>query len=218
MIYFERIDKLMEYFSSGDFKAEAVEAKGEFSRLSGVMDEGTPGYEMKFNQFSDWYLFTRKLSSKGKTPIQIQVDSNPLKVSDDQKDLFVNLLNSRHSLFLFLKLSKQDITVRDLFSSYKLVIKDSPVVHGFEKDSPFEGRLIPHENSFFFSNSFCFHPVEAKKYINQEIKRVSKLPENERDQAREDLILKLFKMKYKFEQYTHVSVADIYTEDSRLKF
>jgi hypothetical protein len=217
MIYFDLIDQMMQFFSSGKYYDEAVSAKEEFSRGAGVMDEGESGYEMKFNQFVDWYLFTRPLDDEGLTPAVYQAQRNPMKVPSDLQLPFLNLSNSRHSLFLYLGISKSDLSVKDLFSGYKFVIKNSPVVHGFEKDLPFEGRLIPHQESFIFSNSFCFHPAESKKFILAEIKKVSKLPETQRDDAREALILQLFRMKHRFERYSHVPVKEIYTSESRVK-
>jgi hypothetical protein len=171
---------------------------------------------MKFNQFVDWYLFSRPLPDVDLTPARLQAESNPMNVETELRDYFLNLANSRHSLFLFLKLAKQDVHVKDLFSGYKLVIKDSPITIGFEKDSPFEGRLIPHKESFLFSNSFCFHPADAKKFINAEVKRVNKLKDNERDKAREELILKLFKMKNRYERYMQVSAKEIYSNETKV--
>jgi hypothetical protein len=218
LIYFDLIDQTMQFFSAGRFQEEAVAAKEEFCRFSGVMDEGHPGYEMKFNQFVDWFLFTRPLGPDQKTPMVLQVEENPMGVESDLAPYFRNLASSRHGLFLFVKLSKTDLTVKDLFSGYKFLIKDSAIIHGFEKDSPFEGRLIPDGENFLFSNSFCFHPTEAKKYILAEIKKIVRLAPEDQDAAREELILRLFRMKHRFERYTHVPVKEFYTNESRIKF
>ena len=218
MKYIELIDTLMQFFSDGSYKDEAISAKDEFCRFAGVMDEMAADYEMKFNQFADWYLFTRPLSENGITPVRLQAQANPLKASDEDLPFYTNLANSRHSLFLYLKTSKNDLHVKDLFSNYKLVIKDSPVLHGFEKDSPFEGRLIPLNDSFMFSNCFCFHPTESKKYIQAQIKVVNKMHDTEQESAREALIMKLFQMKYKYERYRHVAITEVYNDESRVKF
>lgn len=218
MKYLELIDNMMQFFSDGSFKDEAISAKDDFCRFAGVMDEMAADYEMKFNQFADWYLFTRPLKGKNITPVKLQAQENVLKADDSDLQLYSNLANSRHSLFLYLKTSKSDLHVKDLFSDYKLVIKDSPVLHGFEKDSPFDGRLIPLEDSFVFSNSFCFHPSESKKYIQNWIKKVNKLPDAEQEAAREDLIVKIFQMKYKYERYRHVAITEVYNDESRVKF
>jgi hypothetical protein len=97
------------------------------------------------------------------------------------------------------------------------VIKDSPVTYGFDTSEYFQGRLIPHEDSFVFTAAFCFHPPEAKKFIDAEVKKVRKLPELEQGAAREALLLRLFRMRNKFDQYKHVGIQDIYSNESRLR-
>ncbi|MCB0384298.1 MAG: hypothetical protein KDD43_02820 [Bdellovibrionales bacterium] len=125
---------------------------------------------------------------------------------------------NRHSIFEFLKTKNGDVFVKDLFANEKLVIKNSSVTIGFEKDQLFEARLIPVDDSFIFTQSFCFHPPNAAKYILKEIKRVRKIKdEDERRREREMLIMKLFKMRYKFEQYRHVDIKEIYTNEPRLR-
>jgi hypothetical protein len=173
---------------------------------------------MKFNQFADWYLFVRSLNAYSRPPVKVQHEEKLAPFPAEWERYVLNLSCSRHSLFEFLKLSREDLHVRDLFSDYKLIIRDSPVVHGFAKDCPFEARLIPHDDSFVFSTAFCFHPQEAKKFIMAEVKKVRKLPEGEQQAARESLIMKLFRMKHKYERYIHVQINEIYSEESRLKF
>lgn len=218
MNYIELLEKLMQHFSSGEYQEEAVQAKMEFCDFAGVMDEFAPDYEMKFHQFTDWYLFLRPLNRSKTTPVAEEYAEKRMNLTQEERGALLNLLSSRHSLFEFLKLTKEDLYVRDLFSNYKIVIKNSPVIHGFERDSFFEARLIPHEDTFVFSNCFTFHPADAKKFIQTEIKRVSKLPEEKKVRERELLIFKLFKMKYKFERYVHVKISDVYSDESRLKF
>ncbi len=217
-MYLELLDKIAQHYSEGKYQEEAVNAKMEFCEFAGVMDEFAPDYEMKFNQFADWYIFTRPFKGTNQRLIDYEFMHQELKLGPEKRQEMTNLASSRHSLFEFLKLSKQDLYVRDLFSNYKITIKNSPVIHGFEKDSFFEARLIPHEDTFLFSNSFCFHPAEANKFIQNAVKVVLRSSEDERPALREELILKLFKMKHKFERYVHVKINDVYSDESRLKF
>jgi hypothetical protein len=53
--------------------------------------------------------------------------------------------------------------------------------------------------------------------VIKEVKRVNKLPEEEQAQAREELIARLFKMKHKHEQYRHLDIHNIYSNDSKLR-
>jgi hypothetical protein len=55
---------------------------------------------------------------------------------------------------------------------------------------------------------------DAKKYILSEIKRHKKNPDLDPNL----MMLKLIKMRYKFERYRHVKVDMIYSSDSKVGF
>ncbi|OFZ19049.1 MAG: hypothetical protein A2Z20_09900 [Bdellovibrionales bacterium RBG_16_40_8] len=215
--YNQLIDDLMLFYASDDFATEAVTAKNEFFDLAGMFDQQSVNFDLKIAQFTDWYIFFRKLSSLKQTPIEHFVDKRPKPISEEDEIYYRNLANNRFSLFEFLKLKGNDLYVRDLFSNYKLIIKDSFVTHGFDIDEYFQARLVPHEDSFLFTSAFCIHPPEATKFIRSEIKLVGKLSENEQKPARELLLLRLFRMRNKFDQYKHVGIKEIYSNQSRLR-
>lgn len=213
------IDEILNHFSSGPFASEVLGAKKQFYDLAGVFDEESTEFEQKMTQFIDWYLFTRPLQSTGLTPVNMVVQSKGDFFSSQftLQDI-EHLSHSRHSMFEFLKLKNSDVYIRDLFAGEKLVIKNSVVTVGFEKDQFFESRLIPDGDSFVFSASFCFHPPKASRYILKEIKRVRKIKDvEERNREQEALLIKLFRMRYKFDQYKHVDLHEIYTNKPRLK-
>ncbi len=217
-IYTDLTEKLMQFYTSGSYHEEAVKAKIQFNEYAGVFDEAASNFEQKLAQFVDWYLFTRPLRQFGLSPIALQAEREVMPMSEEEKPYIQNLANNRHSLFEFLKISRDDLHVRDLFSDYKLVIKKSPVVHGFDENEPFEGRLIPHGDSFIFASAFCFHPKESVKFILQEVKKVKKVGDDERPKSREELLIRLFRMRHKYEQYPHVAIDEIYTNEPRMKF
>lgn len=217
MKYYQLIDGLMQFYAQGEYAKEAIQAKTEFFELAGIFDGQSNIFEMRMAQFSDWYIFSRVMPKFGLTPLEHFMQVRPLKVSEEDMPFYVNLSNHRLSLFEFLKLKGSDLHVRDLFSNYKLIIKDSPVTVGFTSDEIFQGRLIPHEDSFLFSPAFCFHPIEARNFILKEIKSVRKVSDEDQKAAREKLVLRLFKMRNKFEQYSHVGIKEIYSNESRLR-
>lgn len=217
MKYFQLIDELMQFYTEGEFAPEAIVAKNEFYELAGIFDEQSPNFELKMAQFSDWYLFMRNLQKYAKPPIMHFIEYRPKRILEEDEVYYRNLSNNRHSLFEFIKLKGNDLYVRDLFSNYKLVIKESPVTHGFDELEYFQARLIPHDDSFLFSMAYCFHPAESTKYIQAEVKKVIKLPDAEQIEARNRLLLRLFKMRNKFDQYKHVGIQNIYSNESRLR-
>jgi hypothetical protein len=219
MNYDGLIGKMMQQFSTGDFLTEVNAAKKQFFESAGVFDEYSTDFEQKMSQFVDWFLFSRPFASQGSPPIKAARNGGlRLNLNPDEVNLLENLDQSRHSLFEFLKTKNSDVYLRDLFANEKLVLKNSAVTIGFEKDQIFEARLIPFQGNHVFTLSFCFHPPKATKYILKEIKRVRKIKnEEERQREKETLIMKLFKMRYKFEQYRHVDIKEIYTNEPRLR-
>jgi hypothetical protein len=109
-------------------------------------------------------------------------------------------------------LKNGDIYIKDLLANKKLIVKASPYAFGFDPDELFSVRLIPKGDTYLFTRGFCFHPESAKKFIEGEVKRHRKDP----DLDPEILMLRLTKMRYKFEQYKHVNPEMIYSNEGKL--
>lgn len=217
MNYEPLIEKLMQHYTSSRYAAEVESAKGDFFERAGTFDETSVDFELKMAQFTDWYLFTRPMTTSGRAAIEMVLDDTHFAINEADRPFYLNLRNSRHSLFEFQKLKGDDVYIRDLFTGFKYIIRKSRLTQGFNADEYFEARLVPFEGGFVFSNAFCFHPSVVSKFVMKEVKRVNKLPEEEQAQAREDLISRLFKMRNKHEQYRHLDIDHIYSNESKLK-
>ena len=210
--YEKLIEKILQHFVGEDFKDELAMAKKEFFDNAGTLDEHSEHFESRMSQFYDWYFFSRELSGYGQTPLEVCHLARSLRFSDEENKMIETLKNHRHSLFEFIKIKGQDIYLKDLLVDKKLIVKQSPWIFGFEPEEVFDARLIPHGDTFLFAKGFCFHPEMAKKFILAEIKRHRKDP----DLDPEKLMLRLVKMRYKYEQYKHVPPEMIYSNDSKL--
>lgn len=213
-MYEELIDRLTTYFTGDQYRDDVAIAKKEFFDEAGIMDEENHQFEMRMTQFLEWFLFTRKLKGIELTPAQYALQLEDFEMSADERPLFENLATTRHSLYEFLKIRGDDIHIRDLFLDKKIVIHDSPIRIGFNRDEFFDGRLIPNGEEHHFARSFCFHPGEASKYILSEVKKLRK--SNASDQ--EAFMLKLLKMRYKYEQYRHLKLDYVYTNEKKVRF
>jgi hypothetical protein len=217
MNYEPLIERLMQHYTGSRYMPEVQAAKEDFFERAGTFDEASNDFELRMAQFTDWYLFTRPMENSGRVSIEMVLDDPGYGLRDEERPMYLNLRNSRHSLFEFLKLKGEDVHIRDLFTGFKYVIHQSRVTQGFHKDEYFEARLIPHDGGFVFSNAFCFHPPAVSRFILKEVKRVNRLAEEEQAKAREELIGRLFKMKSKFEQYRHLDIHQIYSNESKLR-
>jgi hypothetical protein len=210
---FERlIEKILQHFAGDQFRDELAAAKKEFFGNINVLEENSEQFEIRMAQFYDWYFFTRPLAGYAMTPLNACGMARELRFSDEEKTLLEKLKQNRHSLFQFQKIKDEDIYIKDLFTNQKLVVRRSPWIYGFDTVEFFEARLLPAGETYLFTRGFCFHPESASKYILDEIKRHRKDP----DLNPEDFMLRLVKMRYKFEQYRHLQPEMIYSNDSKV--
>lgn len=210
--YEKLIEKILTHFAGPQFQDEVRMAKREFFDSSSIFDESSPHFELRMNQFFDWYFFTRPLKGYEQTPLESAILPRELKYTPQEIEQLEVLKRSRHSLFEFIKFKDGDIHVRDLLADKKMVVKKSPYTIGFSDEEIFEVRLIPVGDTWIFTKGFCFHPAEARKYILTEIKRYRK----NTDLNPDELMLRLVKMRYKYEQYKHVKLEMIYTNENKL--
>jgi hypothetical protein len=217
MNYEALIDRLMQHYTSGRYLNEVQSAKEDFFEKAGAFDEGSADFEPKMAQFVDWYLFTRPMNQTNRVVIEMVLDDPGFPLTPEERLGYLNLRNSRHSLFEFEKLKKDDVYIRDLFTGFKYVIHQSRLTQGFNKDEFFEARLIPVDGGYTFTSSFCFHPAVVSSFIANEVKRIAKLPEEQQSLAREEALARLFKMKNKHEQYRHLDIQQIYSNESKLR-
>jgi hypothetical protein len=210
--YFKLIHKILQYFVGDDFKEEVRWAKGEFFDNAGILDENSEQFELRMSQFFDWYFFTRELRGFSQTPLEASHLSRELRFSPEELALIDMLKKNRHSIFEFLKVKNNDVWIKDLLRNEKIVVRNSPWTSGFDSDELFEARLIPMDDTWVFTKGFCFHPVDAKKFILSELKRHRKDPDLNPD----EMMLKLLKMRYKYERYRHVKIDMIYSSESKV--
>lgn len=215
--YFSVIQKGLSHFAGTGFIEEVQDAKLKFFQPLSIPEESSPLYEARMSQFFDWYFFTRPLNGYRHTPLESLFDPRELRFETGEGLLIEDMRNHRHSLFEFIKKKGDDILIKDLFKNEKLTISTPNFNFGLRSDEIFEARLIPVKNhskdNWVFMRGFCFHPLEARKYILGEVKSHRKDP----DLNPEDLMLKLAKMNMRTDQYKHVPIAKIYSDEMVLR-
>lgn len=203
------IEKILNHFAGKEFSEELEKAKKEFFDHAIMDQDRADQYELRMNQFFDWYFFSRRLSNFGQTPLEACLLVRELRFTDSELILLHTLKKNVHSLFEFIKIKNKDVYVKDIIKNTKILVKDSNVLFGFNEEEIFEARLILIEGHWQFLKGFCFHPVSVKKIIHTEVKKFRK----NTDLDPEAFIFKLMKMRYKFEQYKHVKPEMIYSQE-----
>ena len=207
------LQKLIGYYTRPEFSEELQLAKQEFFGNTGSLDENKPNYNLRMHQFYEWYFITRPLKSYMKPPLVVCDQHRDLRLTeDDQQTVDILLKHHAHALFEFVKVKNDLLVVKNLMTGDKLEVQQSSMVFGFDNKEYFQARVVEINKKYYFLNSFCFHPESSQKFIQSEIKSLQK----NRDLSLEDLLLRLNKMRYKFEQYKHVKPELIYTNDNKL--
>jgi hypothetical protein len=215
--FYDAIDRLILHFTGPEYSGEVDAAKREFLGEAGILEMGSQGIHQRMEQFSEWYVLSRPLlipEANAATPAEYALEIEEFQMTAEEAPRFEELAISKHGLFEFLQSRGSDVHIKDLFLDQEVVIADSAIQAGFNRHEIFEARLIFSGERAFFGRSFCFHPADASPYIQAEIKRVARLG----IQEREAMLLKLFKMRYKFEHYRHLKWDYIYTDEKRVRF
>mgnify|MGYP007097579521 CR=1 FL=1 len=199
----------MDAYTRGDFYEEVKRARQEYCARTGEIAEGSEKFEIRMTAFLDWYLFDRPMDQAQLAPVKLFVLEKLDTVAADERSIFEDLAKSNHSLFELLKAKGDDIYVKDLFTNEKFIVEDDAINRGFTKGDVFEARLIKYKDRLVFGSSFVFHPAEARPFLLKQIKLVRFLDEKKRLA----LLHRLASMRLKMEQYAHIDVHHIYTEN-----
>jgi len=205
-VYQQQFDALIAFASADRFKEELLKAKDEYFAATGEIFEDDRSFETRMASFLDYFVFDRVLPQVGKTPAQAFLEES-LGAGEQELSIRRGLLQTRHSLWEVRKLAPELVRLRDLFTSKDTDVYERRQPAGLKKGDLIEARLVPVEGRWVFSPAFCFHPVEAKKPIAREIKRLGK--ESPGFKPR-DVIWAAAKMRLKWERYRNIAVTDIY--------
>ena len=212
-VFKQSLKKLIGYYTGSEFISELNSAKKLFFDNTGSLDENKPNFNLRMHQFYEWYFLTRPLKGYMKTPLAVCDQHRDLRLSPhDVSTIQILKLTHQHILFEYIKMKGDIIFVKNLMTNKKIEIEQGNLVFGFDSKEFFQARIIEIDEKKYFLDSFCFHPESSQKFILSEIKKLQSSP----DLSLEDFLLRLNKMRYKFEQYKHVKPELIYTNDNKL--
>jgi hypothetical protein len=207
-LYQKCYETLVNEYTVGDFFREVYEAKKEFFDELGIVNEEDAEFENQMDIFMGWYLFDRPLRQFDLAPVHLYYRKNLEKFSATEESLYKKLTETRHSIYELLKQKNNLLVLRDLSTGYKVDVIDNNFNMGFSKGDIFEARLIPLEKkSFCFASGFCFHPKEAYKFIESQMKKLRQQDYSQRTK----ILMKLSQMKFKQQRFPHIDVDYIYT-------
>lgn len=214
MSYESCIERLTEYFSSAKYQKEVVKAKEQFFGDIGINEKDTGDFERNLNLFFDWYLLTRPLQGTLLTPAKMALNLDGFEISAEEKPYFEALSEARYGLFEYIKSKGNDHYAKNIVTNDKIIVKNSGVNMLVPKGSVFSTHFAKDSGTNYFTTGIICHPLETKKFIQAEAKRMKDLSPEQ--QAR--IIVHLIKLYYKLERYPHVDQEQIYSNNSAVRF
>lgn len=217
MLTYQQFDdsykKLVQFFTDGVYQEELQQAKKDFFSNTGTLDESKSNYNLRMNQFFDWYFLTRKLKSHMQTPLAVVKEQRSLRLTDEDLQTLNVLSQLEHSIYEFIKQKNDKVIIRNLLTGQKIEMTAGDHIYNFDPKESFEARIVTIDKEKYFLKGFCFHPESAMKYIQDEIKVFKKNP----DLDFKEFMMRLNKMRYKLEQYRHIKPELVYTNENKLK-
>ncbi len=208
----ECYQKLILHFASSTFKDELLLAQKEFFDNAGTLDENKPNYTLRMSQFFDWYFLTRPLLGYMQPPVMVCEQQRELRLTDEDLQVIEILKQHQHSVYEYVKTKNNEMIIKDLYTNEKVNVVADQMIFSFDEKEFFEARVIALDGKKYYLKGFCFHPESAQKFILDQTAIFKK----NHDLNFKEFLVRLNKMRYKFEQYRHVKPEMIYANDNKL--
>ena len=200
------LEKALSRYSDSDFLPSLIEAKNEFFKKTGNLNEEDEDYESRMNCFNDWYLSNYILTSVQRTPLKDYV----LK-TEMSEEIGHGLLNLEYSLFEFVgQKGNKLFTFQDLLKGKTIQVSKTDGFPAILQGDLFTGRVVKAVNGNYFLPGVCVLPKEVKRSLQNAAKKVMKKGSY---QEISSFLLKLEYLKTKSIRYGHLPLEQIFQFD-----
>ena len=170
----DSLEHLIKIATDAPFSNDLLVARKEYQKYAGDIFEDDKSYESQTALFLEWYIFEHIDPIHDQTVLEVIIN-NEKEVSPHLLKNIRKFTSNIHGLFIIKKIRGHSIRVINLFDDEKYDVVGSSNKFSFSKGTVFEGRLLSHEDSCYFTGNFCFHPEGSKKFIKSEIKKITSI-------------------------------------------
>ena len=166
----ETLEQLFEFVAQHIPSEYIMIAKKEYQKTAGEIYEDDKSYNTRMVLFLEWYLLDHYEPGTRRTILENIIDDHSSAWTLDRREACKDISNNIQALFEIKKVRDNSVTVLDLFSDEKYLVEEEDSKLVFRKNDIFQGRIFPHQDKYFFSGYFCFHPNKTQRYIKGEAK------------------------------------------------
>ena len=167
----ETLEQLFEFVAQHIPSEQIMMAKKEYQKTTGEIYEDDKSYNSRMALFLEWYLLDQYEPGTRQTVLENIIEDNSFSWTPDRLESYKDVSKNIQALFEIKKVRDNSVTVLDLFTDEKYQIEEEDSKLAFRKNDIFQGRIVPHNDKYFFTGYFCFHPIKTQRYIKGEAKK-----------------------------------------------
>ncbi len=167
----ETLEQLFEFVAQHFPSEQIMMAKKEYQKTTGEIYEDDKSYNSRMALFLEWYLLDQYEPGTRQTVLENIIEDNSSSWTPDRLESYKDVSKNIQALFEIKKVRDNSVTVLDLFTDEKYQIEEEDSKLAFRKNDIFQGRIVPHNDKYFFTGYFCFHPNKTQRYIKGEAKK-----------------------------------------------
>ena len=167
----ETLEQLFEFVAQHIPSEQIMMAKKEYQKTTGEIYEDDKSYNSRMALFLEWYLLDQYEPGTRQTVLENIIEDNSSSWTPDRLESYKDVSKNIQALFEIKKVRDNSVTVLDLFTDEKYQIEEEDSKLAFRKNDIFQGRIVPHNDKYFFTGNFCFHPNKTQRYIKGEAKK-----------------------------------------------
>jgi len=167
----ETLEQLFEFVAQHIPSEQIMMAKKEYQKTTGEIYEDDKSYNSRMALFLEWYLLDQYEPGTRQTVLENIIEDNSSSWTPDRLESYKDVSKNIQALFEIKKVRDNSVTVLDLFTDEKYQIEEEDSKLAFRKNDIFQGRIVPHNDRYFFTGYFCFHPTKTQLYIKGEAKK-----------------------------------------------
>ena len=167
----ETLEQLFEFVAQHIPSEQIMMAKKEYQKTTGEIYDDDKSYNSRMALFLEWYLLDQYEPGTRQTVLENIIEDNSFSWTPDRLESYKDVSKNIQALFEIKKVRDNSVTVLDLFTDEKYQIEEEDSKLAFRKNDIFQGRIVPHNDKYFFTGYFCFHPIKTQRYIKGEAKK-----------------------------------------------
>lgn len=201
-IIVELLESAIRENSEGQRREDLLNAKEEYFRMTGKVNEDDDDYDGRMNAFNHWYLLQRE-QVEGKPPIVGYCEKSGV-----EQGLIDSFMNVNHSLFEYKGTNFKKLHVlKDILHNEKVVLSRDFSMPSVLEDDLFIGRVLNYEERKYLLDGICLVPRDIRSILIKESKKVRKLKDAKRDF---EFLMQLESLKTKWLRYGHIDAKKIF--------